>query len=151
MRFIITKELGKLARWLRIIGFDTIYCKNVDSGALIIQALRDDRTIVTRCKNTHHLERCTVVVNSNRLSYQLKELIEQLNLQIDEKTMFTRCTLCNGVLGSVNKEEVKEKIPQHVYGSQGKFTRCSDCHKIYWQGSHWGNVNEVITKLSIQN
>jgi hypothetical protein len=148
MKFIVTKELGKLARWLRIMGFDTVYCRSTDLGGLVIRALRDGRLIVTRSKGIRHVQKCIVAVNSNELAEQLGELKNRLNLEIDQKAMFTRCTVCNEPLKSIDKEEAKDKVPEYVYSRQESFMRCPNCKKIYWQGSHWGNINEVIKKLS---
>jgi uncharacterized protein with PIN domain len=61
--------------------------------------------------------------------------------------MFTRCTLCNDLLMAVQKEEIKELVPERVYGQQTIFKKCPSCGKVYWQGSHWDNVKETIAKL----
>ncbi len=147
MKFILTKELGRLSRWLRILGFDTIYYRGDTLGTLIIQALRDNRTIITRRKDIKHLQKCTVVVDSNKLYAQLQEVKDKLSLKIDKEKMFTRCTLCNRELKEVEKEKVKKLIPEYVYQHQKLFRYCSACNKVYWAGSHWGNVSEVIAKL----
>jgi uncharacterized protein with PIN domain len=146
-KFILTKELGRLARWLRILGFDTLYCRDDNLGVLIIQALRDDRVIITRRRNTRHLQKRTIVVNSERLSQQLREVQRKLNLDIKTDKMFTRCTVCNEILREVRKEELKEDVPEYVYVYQDSFMRCPGCGKIYWQGSHWGNIKETIAKV----
>jgi len=147
MRFIVTKELGKLARWLRIIGFDVIYYQETDIGKLAITALRDKRTIITRNRNIPHLQKCMVVVTANEVFEQLREVKEKLDLPIQPDTMFTRCTLCNAVLEPIAKADVQKKVPEYVFTEQEHFRRCPVCDKIYWQGSHWGNIREVIGKL----
>ena len=145
MKFIVTKELGRLARWLRILGFDTVYFKSDNKGTLILEALREDRFIITRSKQKREeLKKKKVEIISCNLSEQLKEVIKALNIKIDEKQMFTRCTLCNESLEEVKKEEFKESIPEYVYKTQDLFMKCPGCNKIYWQGSHWGKVKEVI-------
>ena len=145
MRFIVTKELGRLARWLRIAGFDTIYFIADKKATLALTALRDNRIIVTRSKEkTDYLEKQTVMIESNKLEEQLREIISKLKLRIDEKNMFTRCTLCNEVLEDVKKEEVKKEVPEYVYQHQDLFMKCPKCKKIYWKGSHWGHVKEVL-------
>lgn len=151
MRFIVTKELGKLARWLRILGFDATYYRENDIGKLAIAALRDNRTIITRNRNIPHLQKCTVVVASNRLCRQLQEVKEKLDLPIQADTMFTRCTMCNAVLEPIAKADVQERIPEHVFEQQEHFRQCPECGRIYWQGSHWGNIKEVIGKLTLKN
>ena len=148
MKFIVTKELGRLARWLRILGFDTIYFKSDNKATLILIALREDRFIVTRSKYKRQgLKKKTIELSSNELKLQLKELIKTLDLKIEEKRMFTRCTLCNEELVEVGKQEVQNLVPEYVYETQKAFMKCPSCNKIYWQGSHWGKVSEVVSKL----
>jgi len=147
MRFIVTKELGKLARWLRIFGFDTVYYRDTDIGRLAITALRDNRTIITRNRNIPHLQKCMVVVTSDGLARQLREVKEKLDLPVQADKMFTRCTLCNAALEAVAKADVQGKVPEHVFEQQERFRHCPACGKIYWQGSHWGNIKEVLSKL----
>jgi len=148
MKFILTKELGRLARWMRILGFDTIYFKSDNIGTLIVEALRENRIIITRRKQKiEGLEKQIVAIEGIELEEQLKEVREKLNLEIDEEKMFTRCTICNQILEEVEKEEIKNLVPEYVYKTQKFFMRCPRCKKIYWQGTHWGNVKEVIAKL----
>ena len=148
MKFVLTKELGRLVRWLRILGFDTVYFKSDNKGTLILEALREDRIIITRTKEKiGDLEKKTVVVLSNKLEEQLKEVINKLNLKVDENKMFTRCTICNEILKEVKKEDVKKNIPGYVYKTQNLFMQCLSCGKVYWQGSHWGNVKKTIASL----
>lgn len=152
MKFILTNELGKLARWLRIMGFDAVYFKSNNIGTLIIQALREDRIIVTRRQSKiDDLEKKTVVLKNDNLNRQLNEVINKLNLKINENEIFTRCAVCNEILVKVKKEEVKDFIPEHVYKTKNEFRQCVQCNRVYWQGSHWGNIKEVIIKLGEVN
>ncbi|MCM8773347.1 MAG: Mut7-C RNAse domain-containing protein [Candidatus Omnitrophica bacterium] len=150
MKFILTKELGKLARWLRILGFDVVYYKSENLGTLIIEALREDRIIVTRSKiKFGNLEKNIQIVSSQNIKEQLKELIKNLNLTLDEEKMFTRCVLCNRILERVDKMSIKEKIPEYVFVTQDDFMLCPECNKVYWQGSHWGNIRRTIAELGV--
>lgn len=148
MRFIVTKELGKLVRWLRIIGFDSVYYQETDIAKLAIIALRDKRIIITRKRDIPHLKKTMVVVNSEDIFEQLRQVKEKLDLPIQPDTMFTRCTLCNAVLVPIAKADLQKKVPEHVFTEQEHFRHCPGCGKIYWQGSHWGNIKEVIAKLN---
>lgn len=151
MRFIVTNELGKLARWLRIIGFDTVYYKETDMARLAIMALRDNRIVITRNRSIPHLKKIMVVLRTEDVFEQLREVKEKIDLPIQPDTMFTRCTLCNAVLESITRLEVQKKVPKYVFTEQEYFRRCPACDKIYWQGSHWGNIREVIAKLKAEN
>jgi hypothetical protein len=148
IKFILTSELGKLARWLRIMGYDSLYYKNDNLGTLIIQALREDRLIVTRRQTKiDDLEKKTLVLKTDKLKGQLLEVIGALHLTIDEQKMFSRCVLCNEELVLIDKGAVKELIPLYVYKTQNYFRQCALCKRVYWQGSHWGNVKETIQKI----
>ena len=151
IKFILTSELGKLARWLRIMGFDAVYYNNNNIGTLIIQALRDDRVIVTRRQSKiDDLEKKTLVLAADKLTEQLREVIAKLHLQIEEYKMFSRCALCNEVLVEVKKEELRELIPEYVYMTQEFFRQCTLCKRVYWQGSHWGNVTRTIKETQLR-
>jgi len=151
MRFIVTKELGKLARWLRIVGFDARYYTSDNLATLIIEVLREDRIIVTRRKQEiDALGKRTIVVQSNDIEEQLREVIKKLHLSIEEKKLFSRCTVCNTILTRVSKEEIKECVPAYVYATHDAFLQCALCQRVYWQGSHWGNVREVIAKIKAE-
>ena len=150
MKFLLTKELGRLARWLRILGFDAVYHDSDNLGTLIIQALRDNRIIVTRRKaKVDDLEKKTVIIHSDKIQKQLQEVKAKLNLVVDEGKMFTRCTVCNETLKSVKKEEIKAEVPPYAYENHDAFMRCKNCRRVYWQGTHWGNVNKALKKLGI--
>jgi len=105
MKFILTNELGRLVRWLRILGFDTVYFKSNNIGTLIIETLREDRFIITRRQTKiDDLQKRTLVLTSDNLKEQLKDVMQNLKLQINENEMFTRCPMCNTVLTEIKKE-----------------------------------------------
>lgn len=148
MKFILTKELGKLARWIRIFGFDATYYTSEAFGSLIIEALRDDRVIITRCKKKiAPLEKKTVVITSDNILRQLQEVIQKLGLSIDKNMMFTRCVVCNRLLEEVQKREIKDKVPAYVFETHTQFMHCPECKRIYWEGSHWGNIRKTLESI----
>jgi len=150
MKFIVTKELGKLARWLRLIGFDAVYYDKESKGTLIIQALRDDRTIITRTKEKiDALQKKTIIVTNDYVKEQLKEVIEKAKLKIEEEKMFSRCTLCNELLAAASREEIKTLVPERVYDQQTIFKKCPSCSKVYWQGSHLDKVKRLIGEVNV--
>lgn len=146
-KFLVTKELGKLARWLRILGFDTSYFVSDSIGSLIIEALREDRIIVTKRRKKIDELKKVVVINSNEVKMQLKEVMGKLDLVIEEEKMFIRCVLCNEVLKKINKEEVKNRVPEYVFKTHSEFMSCPKCKRIYWQGSHWGNIRNTLKEI----
>jgi uncharacterized protein with PIN domain len=148
MKFILTKELGRLAKWLRIFGFDTIYYNNLNSSTLLLTALQENRIIVTRtAKMGVHLGIRTVIIESDFLHEQLQQLFRELNIAPDVSQTFSRCVLCNETLLPIDKEQVKTKVPEFVYQTQDSFMSCSACKRIYWQGTHWGNVKQILKNV----
>jgi len=148
MRFILTKELGRLAKWLRILGFDSVYFNQGNLSSLVIKALQDNRLILTR---NHHLPKVRAVrllqLKSETIKEQLKETLEALSLKPDADKMFTRCIICNEELAQTERQNVKGKVADFVFQSQDKFLTCPKCRRIYWQGTHWGNVTKILEEI----
>ena len=147
VKFILTKEVGRLCKWLRILGFDAEYFSEDNLATLIIKALKENRIIVTRKKKIDDLK--VIRVYANDVKEQLREVLKQLELKPDEDKMFTRCVICNKTLEKVEKEKIKEKVPLYVYQTQNEFYQCPSCRRIYWQGTHWGNVKKIIQDLAL--
>jgi len=147
VKFILTKEVGRLCKWLRILGFDAEYFSEDNLATLIIKALKENRIIVTRKKKIDDLK--VIRVYANDVKEQLREVLTQLELKPDEDKMFTRCVICNKTLEKVEKEKIKEKVPLYVYQTQNEFYQCPSCRRIYWQGTHWGNVKKIIQDLAL--
>jgi hypothetical protein len=149
MKFILTKELGRLVKWLRILGFDAEYFKEDNSSSLIIQALRDERIILTR---NHRLPQARgvkiVIIEKEKIKEQVAEVLRTLKIKPDSDMMFTRCILCNEGLLEIEKEKVKDKVPEYVFKTQGNFITCPKCKRIYWQGTHWGNVQKTLEEIA---
>ncbi len=145
MKLILTKELGRLAKWLRILGYDAEYFDNSNHSALIIRALRDDRVILTR---NQHLPRHTgmqiILVNAEEIKQQIGEVVKTLKLEVNKDIIFTRCILCNSLLVPINKVKVQDKVPGYVFATQDNFITCPKCNRVYWQGTHWDNVIKMI-------
>lgn len=145
MKFLLTKELGRLAKWLRILGFDAEYFKRDNAGSLIIEALRDQRIILTR---NHRLPKFRgvniILIKAQTIREQVREVLKVLKIHPVSSMMFTRCIICNEGLAAIEKEKVKDKVPEYVFKTQGNFLVCPKCKRIYWQGTHWGNVEEML-------
>jgi len=148
MKFILTKELGRLAKWLRILGFDTEYCQKDNLSSLIIQALRDERIIISRNQHLPLSKGIKIIlIGAEKIKEQVAEALKKLNLQAQEGAMFSRCILCNVELKDIAKDKVKEKVPEYVYQTQKDFITCPKCKRIYWPGTHWGNVEKILTEI----
>ncbi len=147
-KLLLTQELGRLAKWLRILGYDAEYAKDSNSPSLIIQALRQERIILTR---NHRLPASRgikiITLKTQKLKEQLAEALGELKVEPKTDRMFSRCTICNKELVSIDKNKIKGKVPEYVYNTQEDFFACTACNRIYWQGTHWGNVNSLIKEI----
>ena len=149
MKFILTKELGRLAKWLRILGFDTVYFSENNASSLVIQALRDERIILTRNQRLPQTRGVKIVlITQEKIKEQIREILKLLHIAPDAQQMFTRCILCNEVLVDIAKDKVKDKVPEYVFKTQEDFVTCPQCQRIYWQGTHWGNVIATLKEIS---
>jgi hypothetical protein len=148
MRFILTQELGRLAKWLRLLGYDAEYFPENNAGSLIIQALRGERIILTR---NSHLPKSKglkiVLLEAEKIKEQVREVMEKLKIKPGKDLMFSRCLLCNVELVSVEKEKIKDKVPEYVFKTQEDFITCPKCNRIFWQGTHWGNVEKMLEEI----
>ena len=148
MKFIVSKELGRLAKWLRILGFDSKFYREDNLSTLIILALREERLILTRNGSLSRFPGPRVVkITSDFVEKQIKQVIRQLKLKPKAKAMFSRCVICNLELKPVAKTKVKNKVPPYVAKTQNDFLSCAKCKRIYWQGTHWGNARKYLNKL----
>ncbi len=149
MKFILTPELGRLAKWLRIFGFDAVYVSETNYAFLLIRALRDNRIILTR--NSSFINKAKGIrllrIKSEQLNQQLRQIFRELKLKPNPEEMFSRCVICNVVLEKVDKQYIKGMVPEYVFMTQEIFFLCPSCRRIYWSGSHWGNVSRVAESV----
>ena len=142
--------LGSLAKWLRIFGFDTVYPDATMNDDRILQiAQREKRLLISRDKELLIRAKKTLVpvlkIHTTDLTEQLHQILQEI--PIDEEKILTRCTLCNTSLHSIDKEVIKEKIPEKVFQTRNEFWVCPSCSKYYWMGTHYENMREKINTL----
>ncbi len=147
--FILDDQLGKLARWMRILGLDTLYFKEIDDSEIIRRAVEEGRILLTRDTRiaAEPGEANCVYVESDNWIEQLTQVISQFKLTITEDKLFSRCLLCNSPLEPIPKADVKERVPPFVFQTQEKYVRCPSCDNIYWQGTHVDHVLETLKPL----
>lgn len=149
MKFIVDRMLGKLAKQLRMLGYDTLYYRGEDAYSLIRLARQEGRVILTR--NTKLLPRkpedLILQMTEDNPLRQLNELIQKGNIEIDEEKLFSRCLLCNALLDSISRKEVEGKVPDFIFHQHKEFFRCPQCQRIYWPGSHQENMQKRVKKL----
>lgn len=138
--------IGRLARMLRLLGYDTLYRPELDPAGLAEVARRDGRIILTRGETRLRFAGAVNVfsVESEYPPEQLREVVREFSL--DPKSgLWTRCTVCNGSITRVPKEEVEPLVKPKVYELYSEFFRCSGCGRVYWHGSH---VERILKNLS---
>jgi len=144
--FIADNMLGSLARWLRMIGYDCRYEKELSDDDMIKIALEEKRMILTRDKNLADRGK-GLYVNSTSLDDQLTEVKTAFNINFHEDSM--RCSICNGRLFEVKAEDVKEQIPEKSLQQATSFWKCDGCQKIYWNGTHWNGIINRFKRLKL--
>ena len=147
-KFIADVHLGRLARYLRMLGFDVLYKNNYENDELVKISLTEKRAILTKDRGI--LKRSEVThgywVRSSKVKEQVVEIIKRFDLKkiINE---FTRCIECNTILESISKSEIINKLPPKVSESQKSFFICPSCKKLYWEGTHHQRMLSYINTI----
>src|SRR5262245_61130384 len=143
-RFIADVMVGRLARWLRIAGFDVLYSNAFEDDEIIAISRRDQRVILTRDRGLEaRVEpREVILIQDDDYELQLKQVLELFPRQTGQ--LFSRFPECNGELIAVDKETVFERIPPYVYLTQDEFARCTQCDRVYWHGTHAGAMERKL-------
>jgi uncharacterized protein with PIN domain len=148
MRFAVDKMLGRLAKWLRILGYDTLFDAHVSSAAIANQAREEQRIFITRdtklCKQLAATD--FLIVQSEDYRQQLREVVEHFKLDVSSK-LFTRCTICNKELLHVEKNAVEDRIPEKSALNFEEFYQCPECKRVYWAGTHTQNTEQRLREI----
>jgi uncharacterized protein len=148
IKFVLDVHLGTLARYLRMIGFDSKYQNNFIDNEMVNISLKENRTILTRDKGI--LKRNQVThgywVRNENPELQLKEVADRFCLT-NQVREFDRCLDCNSRLEKVDKESIITKLPLRVRQRQNDFWHCKECDKIFWRGSHFEKMKKMINRL----
>jgi uncharacterized protein with PIN domain len=152
LKFMVDINVAKLAKWLRIMGYDAELFDGDDDSRMIVSALRQGRVILT--KDSQIMKRGvvasgrlkTVLITSDQPEEQIRQVIETLKLDCPFRP-FTLCLECNQLLVERSKEEVKELVPPYVFQTQNQYMECPACHRIYWKGTHWQAMTRKLQKI----
>jgi len=145
MKFVADAMLGRLAKWLRILGHDTAYFPNLEDQELVRLARAEDRVLLTRdTELTRRRGLRSLLVESDRLEEQLGQLLRDLSLDMDSPA---RCARCNALLEAIDRAAAKGRVPPYVYRRHSEFTLCPACDKVYWRGTHWQRMRERIDQI----
>ncbi len=147
IRFAADRMLGRLAKMLRLLGYDTLYSPNLTATQLEEVARREERILLTRgsIKKRFPGFQNVLALKSDYPPEQIREAVQHFGL--DAKSgLWTRCTLCNAEIQKVEKRAVESRVEPKVFQIYQEFFRCSGCGHIYWRGSH---VERILKNLSL--
>jgi hypothetical protein len=150
VRFVADAHLGGLARYLRLLGFDTRFENDPGDDALAEISAREHRILLSRDRALLERRRVShgLWVPHTRPREQLAWVVERLDLYRLLRP-FTRCMPCNGLLEPVSREQVADRVPERVLAVFDRFWRCRDCGRIYWRGSHYARLRDLVDRLRI--
>ena len=151
-KFFADNNVGKLAKWLRMMGYDTRFFDGSDDSHMISIALAEGRVILTRDTQIMRRRLVTsgqlkaILIQSDNAEQQMRQVIDSLKLDCQFKP-FSICLECNQPLLPRSKEQVKDLVPPYVFQTQVQYMECPNCHRIYWRGTHWQAMTEKLKKL----
>jgi len=149
--FFADAMLGRLARWLRMLGYDTAYDKVIADESLISRVLTEQRWLLTR--NRYLVQRKSLrdrhtLIESDHLQAQLQQLRSELHLDLDlSDNTPSRCALCNNILIPIPHEKATSTVPAYVARVHPRFVQCPNCERIYWPGTHWTQMLVRLQEL----
>ncbi len=147
VKFLLDENLGKLARWLRLLGYDAAIYKSISIHNKIRLAIKEQRVYLTRNKKIAKLKQKfpRKIILSQNYKEQLKELKDYI--EYNEDYLFTRCAICNRLLKTADKEKIKKLVPPFVYQTQNEFKICYMCGRIYWKGTHYKKIEQTLKTI----
>ncbi len=150
MKFFADRMLGKLAKYLRILGFDVEYFADIEESKIIDMINKSDRILLTkdialftRVENKDK----AYLLKSDSWRSQLKSVVKRFNISSKDIRCFSRCIVCNTKLEPTSKESVRGKVPEYTYSTHENFYICPKCGRIYWKGTHVEHMEEKITEV----
>jgi uncharacterized protein with PIN domain len=150
-RFVADCNVGRLARWLRALGYDASYHARIEDAELVREAAAEHRVLLTRDRD---LTRRRVVqtgvvrailIKDDDVTAQLRQVFSELGLGLKES--LTRCIECNAMLEDRVPAEVADRVPPYVRRTQTRYSECPQCGRVYWAGTHWRHMREVLSGL----
>ncbi len=146
-RFLADVMLGRLARWLRVLGYDTLYTRKAIDSVLMVGAYRDGRLILTRNSKIYKKigPQKALFIHFDGFRDQVREVIGALSMEFDSNIFLSRCLDCNLPLIPMPREEAQAKVPSFVFLTVKDFRTCPQCARIFWPGTHIEEMRKLIT------
>lgn len=148
-RFIADVHVGKLARILRMLGFDTLYCNAFSNEAMVRIAQEEQRVLLSRNANIDkkHAALHTFIILHDEPAIQLEQVLQHYQL-LPHIQPFSRCMICNEMLAPVVKENIIKELPEKTAQYYHEFWQCTNCKRIYWKGPHYNRMMRLIQKIT---
>ncbi len=152
MKFIVDENAGKLARWLRLMGYDTRLFSGEDDGQMVKIALAENRIMLTRDRQIPRRKPVvtgrarTILLSDDNPWLQLRQVMSVLKLEPRHRP-FSICLECNEPLLPRERDAVRELVPPYVFQTQTRYMQCPKCRRIYWQGTHWEAMSRRLQAL----
>jgi len=148
MKFVVDCMLGKCAKWLRILGFDTLFFSKAEDNRLIRIAREQDRILLTR--DTGIIEKAKKIkvlfIQSERWKAQVQQVLDELDIKKQVRP-YSRCIECNVALKPLSKKQAKNLVAPFVYERSDSFALCPKCGRVFWPGTHHSDMNFKIEDI----
>jgi uncharacterized protein len=148
--FVVDGMLGTLAKWLRLLGYDTLFDPGLDDHQLVRLARAQDRVLLTRDRElarrrgVRHL-----LIAGESLADQIRQVWTELDLVpvAQAGQPVPRCPVCNEVLLAIDREAARLRVPPYVAETQQAFCACPACQRVYWRGTHWEHMQQYLQEI----
>ena len=148
MKFIVDGMLGKLTRWLRMLGHNVKYSNKLDDAQLIAIAKREKRVLLTRDLELYQQATAKGVqafyVDGKTEAERLAQLAKKFGISLEIDMAVSRCPKCNAQVKPTSKENVKDKVEETTFAYYNEFWQCPKCGQVYWQGAHWKRIRKTL-------
>jgi hypothetical protein len=152
MKFVADHMLGTLAKWLRFLGYDTLYPDCIDDGELVRIARDEKRVLLTRDKEIarrkdgKHVK--IILIKDKDVEKQVAEVFSYCGIKPDPGMFLSRCSVCNSPIEPVGQGEAGNRVPAGVFERHDRFWKCPGCGRFYWEGTHWTKIKKIAERTA---
>lgn len=147
LKFLADRNVGNLAKWLRLLGMDATFARDMTDSDILLEAVRENRILLTRDRALKSRAPSRVyLITETTLEAQVREVVQAFSLSARLKPL-SRCVECNVPIREVSVEHVRTKVPPRVLASVSRFYRCPMCQKVFWEGSHTGRIKLTLKRI----
>lgn len=148
MKFVVDGMLGKLARWLRMLGHNVKYSNSMDDSQLLVLAKNEHRTLLTRDFELYQRAVArgfdAFYVEGGTEEERLAEVARRYGIKLEIDMSVSRCPKCNTTVRQISKEEVRGRVEESTFRYCAEFWECPKCRQVYWRGAHWTRIRKTL-------